>query len=452
MNLYLNHFGLRDAPFRITPATDAFFTGAKRGSILAALLYAIESGEGLIKVTGEVGSGKTLLSRMLTEQLPGNTDTIYIATPSLSRHEVLQTLADELGLAGTAERPGQVLRSLQNTLVARYGQGRRVVVIVDEAHAMPQESLDQIRLLSNLESGRDKLLQIALFGQPELDELLASHALRPLRDRITHSFSLPPLDQEAVREYIEFRLQAAGHRGPSLFSPKAVAVIARASAGRTRRINILADKSLLSAFAANRPGVEKDDAERAAKDCRLTDGRRKTAYFQRLPHLLLAAGALGIALATGWVAHSLAISSPPPPKEAALSSASPPQATPPAARPAPTGSSEPATMAITAPQPTETIPTPPALVIQLAFSDSLAAPWFAAFRAQAASLLGPDQVRAIPTRIAGREVVALCTGSYTTRDQAIAAATQLPEALRRHQPQVRSLAGLDSALRNISQK
>ncbi|MGE5492392.1 MAG: ExeA family protein [Actinomycetota bacterium] len=445
MSLYLNHFGLREAPFRITPATDVFFTGANRGSILAALLYAIEAGEGLIKVTGEVGSGKTMLSRMLIEQLPRATDTIYIATPSLSRNEVVHTLAEELGVSGVAKRPSQLLRALQEALIARYERGNRVVVIVDEAHAMPEESLEQIRLLSNLETGRDKLLQIVLFGQPELDELLARHALRPLRERITHSFNLLPLDEDAVGEYIEFRLRAVDYRGPNPFTPRSTAALARASAGLTRRINILADKSLLSAFAADRHSVEKCDAERAIADSNLGSIALSPTPRQGLGHPALLVGALFAAALAGWGMRGIA-STPP------ISAV---QTDPQTAGRAP-AAAHPAKPEAAPSQPTTRSPPPAAtaatgFVLQLGYTDTEASPKFSGLKEQATSLVGAANVRLIPTRIGNRDMVALCVGDYGTREQALAAAGELPEPLLRLHPQVRSLAGLEAARKNSSQ-
>lgn len=444
MSLYLEHFGLREAPFRITPATDIFFTGANRGSILAALLYAIEAGEGLIKVTGEVGSGKTMLSRMLIEELPKATDTIYIATPSLSRDEVLHTLAEELGVYGAADRPSQLLRALQEALIARYEEGSRVVVIVDEAHAMPEESLEQIRLLSNLETGRDKLLQIVLFGQPELDELLARHALRPLRERITHSFKLLPLDEDAVRDYIEFRLRAVAYRGPNPFTPKAIAALARASAGLTRRINILADKSLLSAFAADRHSVEKSDAERAIIDSNLSGIPSRPAVRQSPGRSVLVVGALFAATLAGWEMRDLANIAPAP---TVLADAQTPGKPPP---PAPLNQPETPPSHPTAREPLRASAT--TFVLQLGYTDTESSPKFSALKEQATTLLGAANVRLIPTRIGNRDMAALCVGDYETRQQALAAARELPEPLLRLHPQVRSLAGLEAARKKSSQE
>jgi len=247
--VYLDHFGLKEPPFRITPHTDFFFEGAGRGATLEALVYAILHEEGIVKVTGEVGSGKTMLCRVLIERLPEQVETIYLATPSLGRDEILHAIADELKLSFREKRVRVALRELQDRLIELYGDGRRVVIVIDEAHAMAEETLEQIRLLSNLESSRHKLLQIVMFGQPELDELLTQPSMRPLRDRITHSFSIRPLGKAEVGKYIAHRMHAAGYRGPDVFQPRAVALLASASRGLTRRINILADKSLLAAFA-----------------------------------------------------------------------------------------------------------------------------------------------------------------------------------------------------------
>ena len=264
--MYFEYFGLNEAPFRITPHTDFFFAGANRGATLEALIYAILNDQGIVRVSGEVGSGKTMLCRMLAESLPEHVDTIYLANPLLSRDEIIYALADELQVKLEAERPGALLGALQAHLIERHAAGRHVVALIDEAHAMPPDTLEQIRLLSNLETSRDKLLQIVLFGQPELDEMLARPDMRQLRDRITHSFRLEPLVRDDVAEYVDFRMRAAGYRGPTVFSPAAIRRLAKASQGLTRRINILADKSLLAAFAANSHQVVAGHVKAAIRD------------------------------------------------------------------------------------------------------------------------------------------------------------------------------------------
>ena len=264
--MYLSHFGLNEPPFRITPHTDFFFEGANRGATLGALLYAISHEEGIIKITGEVRSGKTMLCRVLIERLPVNVETIYLANPSLSRDEILHTIADDLRVSIEGRRTTVLLRALQEDLIKRYAAGKRVVVLIDEAHAMPLETLEEIRLLSNLESNRHKLLHIVLFGQPELDEHLALPNMRQIKERIIHSFKLEPLVRDDVTQYIEFRMRAAGYRGPSVFSAGALKTISQASEGLTRRVNILSDKSLLAAFADGTHQVTVKHARAAVRD------------------------------------------------------------------------------------------------------------------------------------------------------------------------------------------
>lgn len=288
MSMYLDHFGLREVPFRITPHTEFFFAGANRGATLDALIYAITHDEGIVKVSGEVGSGKTMLCRVLIERLPANVVTIYLATPSLSRDDILYALADELRLPlPPGARSAQIIRLLQDHLIRLYAQGQQVVVLIDEAHAMPRETLEEIRLLSNLESNQHKLLQLVMFGQPELNDILARHDMRQLKERITHNFSLDPLGRDETAEYIDFRLRAAGYKGAPIFAPAALALIAATAQGLTRRINILADKSLLAAYAAGRHDVGPDEARAAIKDSAFSAA---TGQRIRRPAMLAAAG------------------------------------------------------------------------------------------------------------------------------------------------------------------
>jgi MSHA biogenesis protein MshM len=265
--MYFNHFGLSRAPFSITPDPAFFYGGNTRGDMLAALLYAVTHGEGIVKVTGEVGSGKTMLCRMLERRLPRHVDVLWLVNPTLAPAEVPYAIAAELGLDASGRRGDQVLRQLNDELIARHASGRQVVLLVEEAQAMPLDSLEAVRLLTNLETARHKLLQIVLFGQPELDEHLALPRMRQLAERITHSFVVPALPPGQVGDFLAFRLRAAGHADGALFTAAATRRIARASRGIIRRINIVADKALLAAFADDAARVEDRHVRRAEREC-----------------------------------------------------------------------------------------------------------------------------------------------------------------------------------------
>ena len=303
MALYLEHFGLAEPPFRITPHPDFFFDGADRGATLEGLVYAILHDEGIVKVSGEIGSGKTTLCRVLMERLPAEVETVFLANPSYSRAEILQAIAAELGRQPAEGAATLALRELQMQLIKLHASGRRVVVLIDEAHAMPAEPLEQVRLLSNLETSRHKLLQIVLFGQPELDEALAQPSMRQLKDRITHSFRTRPLTEDEVGKYVAFRMRAAGYKGPEVFSPAAIAAIARASSGLTRRINVLSDKSLLAAFAGNTHAVTPRQVRAAVADSDFAPiaGSKRRASRALAAGVLLAFGAISGAGVFHWL-------------------------------------------------------------------------------------------------------------------------------------------------------
>jgi type II secretory pathway predicted ATPase ExeA len=308
-----------------------------------------------------------MLCRVLVERLPKSVETIYLANPSLSRDEILHVIAADLQVESRGERVTILLRALQERLIKLYAAGRRVVVLIDEAHAMPIETLEEVRLLSNLESNRSKLLQIVLFGQPELDEHLAAPNMRQLKERITHSFRLEPLVRSDVESYIDFRMRAAGYRGPNVFASKAMKMITRASEGLTRRINILADKSLLAAFADSTHQVTAKHARAAIRDSELGGRRWGTPNAWWLVGAGLAAGLLagvGLHLYNQWRAAGgapeSAMAHAPPGTQAPPSPASAPSpsgagsgqtaATPPAAGESP-AEQAPATQAAVAPAP-----------------------------------------------------------------------------------------------------
>lgn len=294
--MYQAHFGVIGDPFANVPDTQRFFNGAKRGAVLDALAYAIQRGEAIVKVVGEVGTGKTMLCRMLADTLPENTEVIYLANPSLSPDTILHAIAAELHLPNVTPvtTKFEVLQALQSYLLARHAHNRHVVMLVEEAQCMPLATLEEIRLLSNLETHRHKLLQIVLFGQPELDEKLAAPSMRQLRERISHGFYLEPFDLEEVNDYLNFKLCAAGDCAPGLFSKGAGRAIYRHSRGLVRRVNFLADKTLLAAFSENALSVEPRHVRRAAQDCEFTRGGKWSAkYF--FAGCALAVGVMAVA-------------------------------------------------------------------------------------------------------------------------------------------------------------
>jgi MSHA biogenesis protein MshM len=499
MTMYLEHFGLREAPFRITPHTEFFFSGANRGATLEALAYAITAGEGLVKVTGEVGTGKTMLCRVLMERLPQAVETIYLAVPSLTRDEMLVAIASELGIETQGASTTRMLRALQERLIALHAEGRQVVALIDEAHAMPLETLEEIRLLSNLETGKEKLLQIVLFGQPELDEHLNLPNMRQLKERITHAFNLAPLPAGDIRDYIGFRLRAAGYHGPDLFGEEALRIIADASEGLTRRINIYADKTLLAAFAAGTHTVSADHARAAVTDTQIVvapkPSSRKTAVA------VLAGLAAGVAIGYGvavWmhpqppapVAHAASgkvAAAPPPasgaPPEPAPASAAAPTPAPgpapessapapesPAPTAAPAGPAIPPAASTPAPAPdpapAATRPSPidtrfaaglalleegsgARYVIQLMMTDARDPDYLRAYLAEASRAIGPEALFLYPSGSAETPKVGVLYGAFRTRQEANQAMGSLPDNLRQFRPYVRAIEAVRTDIRRV---
>jgi MSHA biogenesis protein MshM len=247
--MYLDHFGLREAPFGLTPDTDYVFRGRPHQAAINTVLVALQSHEGFVKVTGEVGTGKTLLCRHLLASLPREVVSAYVLNPRLSAPELLRAIGRELSLELPAQADEHTLcRQLEAELMHLAAEGRRVVLCIDEAQALPVDSLEALRLLSNLETGKRKLIQIVLFGQPELDDTLRTHRIRSLASRIAFSACLSGLTRDDLADYLHHRLTVAGWRGPHVFGTAATWLLHHASGGVPRVANILAHKSLLMAY------------------------------------------------------------------------------------------------------------------------------------------------------------------------------------------------------------
>jgi len=416
--VYLDYFGLNEAPFRITPNTEYWYAGGQRGEMLAALLYAIGQGEGIIKVVGEVGSGKTMLCRKLVIQLPDSIDSVYLGNPTLDPDDMLAAILVDLEETPASGRQAR-LAQLNEALLARHQAGRRVVVFVEEAQGITLDNLEFLRLLTNLETATDKLLQIVLFGQPELDAQLADPRIRQLKDRITLSLNLSPLSEAEVADYLRARLTVAGYRGPDLFPPALISRMARLSGGLSRRINVLADKTLLAAYASQTHTLTPGHLDAAAGDDDAKPHRRQPAARHSLRRWgWLTAGlaaTLGLLAFVAWKALSLPPTTPPiPPRLPASPPAAPLQAAPPAPLPA-------ADVTEMARQTQHWLAAtaPGVHVIQVASAKEAA---------QAAVLLGelnahphPQPLRVLHGLSQGRPAWMILAGEYPNRAEAVAA-------------------------------
>jgi MSHA biogenesis protein MshM len=297
--MYQAHFGLKEFPFSITPDTSFFFTSHESRAGLNVLLLAARTGEGFIKITGEVGTGKTLLCRMLMRHLGPNFQVAYLPNPYLEPITLYQELASELGVELPADGavPSQhwLIQRLHERLIALAVAGRRAVVCLDEAQAMPIETLEALRLLTNLETEKRKLLQVIIFGQPELEERLNHPSIRQLKQRITFDYRLRGLSRDELDYYLHHRLTVAGHTGGRVFTPAAIRLLARRTGGSPRLVNILAHKSLLSAYGKGRRLVDTRDVRSACRDTASVPATgRRTAGVALLLLLLLASAAAAL--------------------------------------------------------------------------------------------------------------------------------------------------------------
>jgi MSHA biogenesis protein MshM len=263
---YLKHFGLRELPFGITPDTSYFFACRSIQEALNTLLIAVSNGEGFIKITGEVGTGKTLLCRKFLSTLGPSWVSAYIPNPNVEPRTIVLALAEEFGLSGESIGPHRLEKELTQRLLDIARQGKRVVLCMDETQAMPLATLETVRLLTNLETEKRKLMQVVLLGQPELDRKLASESVRQIRQRITFQYTLKALGRHEVADYVAHRLTIAGYSGPALVSDGALKAIHLASRGVPRLVNILAHKALLLTYGEGGRRAERRHVRAAVED------------------------------------------------------------------------------------------------------------------------------------------------------------------------------------------
>lgn len=285
--MYRRHFGLRELPFSLTPDTAFFFAHHGAQTALNTLLVALSSGDGFVKIVAEVGCGKTLLCRRLLAALAPGCETAYVPNPALDARTMLLAVCDELAIdIDPAESAHRIAKELKRCLLGHARAGRRVVLIIDEAQCIPDETVEALRLMSNIETEKRKLLQIVLFGQPELDAKLAQPHLRQLLQRITFADRIEPLRTEEVGAYVDYRLRVAGAMGAAdarIFSDPAIEELSRRSGGIPRLVNVIAHKSMMLAFGEGGTTIDKRHVSTASDDtAAVGSGGWRGSWLRRL--------------------------------------------------------------------------------------------------------------------------------------------------------------------------
>ncbi|MFT6093664.1 MAG: MSHA biogenesis protein MshM [Pseudohongiellaceae bacterium] len=298
--MYLQHFGLRELPFSLTPNTHFFLNMASYHKAYNMLMVSLANAEGFIKIVGEVGTGKTMLCRKVLNTLEEDKDsyiTAYIPNPVLSPKGLFLAFAEELNIEIDQDvGHHRLLKAITERLVEHSANNKQVVLFIDEAHAMPEQTLEALRLLTNIETEQVKLFQVVLFAQPELDSLLSQPSLRQLRQRITFSFEIEALDRDGVERYVVHRLATAGYNGPFLFSKRSLDLLYRTSSGIPRIVNILCHKSLMVAFGKGERSVQVENIRNAAEDTEGVD----IPTFNYMP---AAAAIAGLAVGAGLLIY-----------------------------------------------------------------------------------------------------------------------------------------------------
>lgn len=316
--MYTRFFGLNEKPFAITPDPRYLYLSERHGEALAHLVYGVTESGGFIQLTGEVGTGKTTLVRSLLLQLPDSADVALVLNPQLSRPEFLGSICEELGIALPADRNSikGLTDGLNRYLLENHGRGRRTILIVDEAQNLRVEVLEQVRLLTNLETASQKLLQIILIGQPELREVLSRNDMRQLAQRITGRYHLEPLSREETAAYVDHRLRVAGGLG-QIFSPAARRELYRLTGGIPRMINVIADRALLGGYTREQQQITPQLVRQAAAEVFGTPGGRTARWLVPRWRTGVAAGATALAVVALFAWLGARWSSPPPAGEVA---------------------------------------------------------------------------------------------------------------------------------------
>jgi len=284
--MYLNFFGLSDKPFSITPDIQYLFMGKQYEQALDTIIYGINNRNGFSMLTGEVGTGKTLMSRVLMARLDPSMATALLINPLLSVEELLKSITKDFGLNIRYNSPQKQIEGLNNFLLKMHAEGRNALVVIDEAQNLSIEALEMIRMLTNLETASTKLLQILLVGQPELLKKLKTHELRQLDQRITTRFHLTALTQTEMMRYINHRISIAGGGGKLFFEPASYKLIHKETKGYPRLINIVCDKALMSAYVKGQYIVARDDVKTALIGWR---GRERVSPWAMIKRLVMSA-------------------------------------------------------------------------------------------------------------------------------------------------------------------
>ena len=304
--MYTKFYGLREKPFEITPDPRFLYLSENHKEALAHLTYAVRERKGFTVITGEVGTGKTTLVHTLLSRLDGNTRTAYLFNPKLGSTDFLHYICEDLGLKGQKKSKGQHLAHLHNFLMSCYARNENVVLIIDEAHTLDPKLLEEVRLLTNLETPKSKLLQVVLMGQPELNDTLNHPQFRQLKQRVSLRYHMQPLNKEEAREYIKRRMRIAGAFDPNIFTPKATKEIYEYSKGIPRLINIVCDNALLEGYAADQKVIGKSivcEVINRLDGVNLQKNRKKFVLFKVIAVVLLSLVAfviLGILMNTKW--------------------------------------------------------------------------------------------------------------------------------------------------------